>query len=391
MTYHKDTKSTKKASSGNEVLPLCPSCLCGDSSFWGDSMKRMMASGMVVALAALAACGPTVEKREAGPKVGVTTVAVAEQTLPSAEAFVGNIRSRQAVVISTKFMGRVTRFFVEEGQAVTKGQPLVEVDASEAQSAYSQSKAGLDAADVAVRNMELDRERYQKLYEQRAVTQHQLEQVEMGLAAAKAQKAQADANLKASGTLLSYGKILAPDAGIITKKWMDAGNMAFPGAPLLTLENPKDLEISVSVAEDKARAIAPGQQAQLTVDSLGKTLTVPVTTVVAAADPMTRTSTVRLSVPEGSGLAPGQFGSVRFDALALKALAVPASAVRSEGQMDGIFVAENGFARMRWVQLGVRGDVMVQVLSGLKAGDRVIVPVPAGLSDGQPVEASSHD
>jgi|WetSurMetagenome_2_1015567.scaffolds.fasta_scaffold53939_2 RND family efflux transporter MFP subunit len=354
-------------------------------------MKRMMALGMVVALAALAACGTKVEKREAGPKVGVTTVAVAEQTLPSAEAFVGNVRSRQAVVISTKFMGRVTKFFVDEGQAVTKGQPLVQVDAAEAQSAYAQSKAGLDAADVAVRNMERDRERFQKLYEQKAVTKHQLEQVEMGLAAAKAQKAQADANLAASGTLLSYGKILAPDAGIVTKRWMDAGNMAFPGAPILTLENPKDLEISVSVAEDKARAIAVGQQAQVTVESLGKTLTVPVTTVVAAADPMTRTSVVKLSIPEGSGLAPGQFGSVRFDALALKALAVPVSAVRSEGQMDGVFVSENGVARLRWVQLGVRGGDLVQVLSGLKAGDRVIVPVPAGLSDGQPVEAVSHD
>jgi multidrug resistance efflux pump len=67
-----------------------------------------------------------------------------------------------------------------------------------------------------------------------------------------------------SGTLLSYGKIVAPDAGIVTKKWMDAGNMAFPGAPILTVENPNDLEISVSVPEEKARLLAlrpdgPGQ------------------------------------------------------------------------------------------------------------------------------------
>ncbi len=357
-------------------------------------MKRMMLSGMAVltlaALIGMAACGHKVEKREAGPKVSVRTVTAAEQTLPSAEAFVGNIKSRQAVVISTKFMGRVTQFFVEEGQAVTKGQPLVQVDAAEAQSAYAQSKAGLDAADVAVRNMERDQERFQRLYEQKAVTKHQLEQVEMGLAAAKAQRAQAGANLKASGTLLGYGRILAPDAGIITRKWLDAGNMAFPGAPILTLENPKDLEISVSVAEDKARAIAVGQRAQVTVEPAGKTLSAPVVTVVPAADPMTRTSLVKLSIPEGAGLAPGQFGSVRFDALALKALAMPVEAVHSEGQMDGVYVAEDGVARLRWVQLGVRGNGMVQVLSGLKAGDRVIVPVPEHLRDGQPVEVSAE-
>ena len=356
-------------------------------------MKRMMASGMVVvALAALAACGTKVEKREAGPKVGVTTVAAAEQTLPSAEAFVGNIRSRQAVVISTKFMGRVTRFFVDEGQAVTKGQPLVEVDASEAQSAYSQSKAGLDAADVAVRNMERDRERFQKLYEQKAVTKHQLEQVEMGLAAAKAQKAQAEANVKASGTLLCYGKILAPDAGIVTKKWMDAGNMAFPGAPILTIENPKDLEISVSVAEDKARAIAAGQQAQVTVESLGRTLTVPVTTVVAAADPMTRTSAVKLSVPEGSGLAPGQFGSVRFDALALKALAVPSRGGPLRGP-DGRRL--RGRERHRPPPVGPARRARQRHGPGPVRDSRPAIasscPCRPGSRDGQQVEASSHD
>jgi len=354
-------------------------------------MKRMMViGGMGLALAGALGCSHKAEKREQGPKIPVQVVAAAEQALPSAEEYVGNVRSRQAVVISTKMMGRVVRFFVDEGQAVTKGQPLVEVDAAEAQSAYSQSKAGLDATDVAVRNMERDHERFKSLYEQKAVTKHQLEQVEMGLAAAKAQQAQAQANLKMSGTLMSYGKILAPDAGIVTKRWMDAGNMAFPGAPILTVENPKDLEISVSVAEDKARLLAAGQQAQVTVDSLDKTLSIPVTAVVGASDPMTRTSTVKLSIPEGSGLAPGQFAHVRFDALSMKALAVPSSAVQAEGQMDGIFVADQGLARLRWIQIGVRGPNMVQVLSGLKPGEMVIVPVPAGLSDGQAVEASAQ-
>ena len=352
-------------------------------------MRKALIVVASLAVLGLVACGHKVEKREPGPPVQVTVVQAAERALPPAEEHVGNIRSQQAVVVSTKMMGRVVRFYVDEGQAVSKGQPLVEVDASEAQSAYSQSKAGVDAADVAVRNMERDRERFQRLYEQKAVTQHQLEQVEMGLAAARAQKAQAEANLKMSGTLLSYGKILAPDAGIVTKKWMDAGNMAFPGAPILTVENPKDLEISVSVPEEKARLLAAGQTAQVTVDSLGETLPLSVTAVVAAADPLSRTSIVKLSVPDGSGFSPGQFARVRFDALATKGLAVPDGAVLTQGQMDGVFVADQGIARLRWVHLGVRGGGSIQVTSGLKAGEQVIVPVPAGLADGQPVEVST--
>lgn len=351
-------------------------------------MKRAFAMMTAFALAGLIACGHEVEKREPGPVLAVKVQAASVQALPSGEAYVGNVKSRQAVVISTKMMGRVTRFYVDEGQAVQKGQPLVEVDAAEAQSAYAQSKAGLDAAGVNLANMERDRDRFQRLYEQKAVTKHQLEQVEAGLAAAKAQKAQAEANLTMSGTLLSYGRILAPDAGIITRKWMDAGSLAYPGAPILTLENPEELELSVAVPEEKARLLAPGQKASVFAGSADKGMEAAVSTVVAAADVMSRTSTVKLSLPPDSGLRPGQFVRVSFEALAGKELAAPAQALVSQGQMDGVFVAEGGIARLRWIQVGQRGGGFVQVLSGLRPGEQVIVPVPAGLADGQPIEVA---
>ena len=355
-------------------------------------MKRMLWIGVAgLSLAGMVACGEKTEKRDAGPAVAVRTAAAAEQVLPSPQEYVGNIKSRQAVMISTKMMGRVVRIFVEEGQAVKRGQPLVEVDAAEAQSAYAQSKAGLDAADVAVRNAERDQERFKNLYEQKAVTKHQVEQVEMGLAAAKAQQAQAKANLQMSGALLSYGKIVAPDDGIITKKWMDAGNLAYPGAPILTLENPKQLELLVSVPEEKARQLAAGQQAQVAVDSLDKPIEVTVAAVVGASDPMSRTSLVKLALPDGSGFAPGQFARVRFGALSEKSLAVPVQAVVSQGQMDGVYVAEAGVARLRWIQVGQRTEQWAQVLSGLNVGDEVVVAVPPGLRDGSPVTASASN
>lgn len=351
--------------------------------------KSLMILTILASMGTLTACGHREAKTDRGPAVAVTVQAAAEQSLPSAEAWTGNVRSRQAVVISTKMMGRVVRFFVDEGQAVKKGQPLVEVDAAEARSAYDQAKAGLDAADVAVRNMERDHQRFSNLYEEKAVTKHQLEQVEMGLASAQAQKAQAEANVKMAGTLLSYGRIVAPDDGIVTRKWMDAGNLAYPGAPILTLENPGDLDLSVAVPEDKARLLAVGQRARVTADGASAPLEAQVTTVVGAADAMSRTSTVKLSLPKDAGLRPGQFVRVRFEALSMKALAVPASALVSQGQMDGVFVAEDGIARLRWIQTGLRTEDHVQVLAGLSPGEAVIAPVPQGLQDGAPVEVRS--
>lgn len=352
-------------------------------------MKRVLTGLMIVtALGLLAACSGKEKTRPRGPAVSVHATPAAERNLPSPEDYVGNIGSRQTITISTKMMGRVQRVFVEEGEAVKKGQPLVQVDASEAKSAYAQAKAGLDAADVALRNAERDHERFKSLYAEKAVTKHQLEQVEMGLAQAEAQKAQAAARLQMAGTLLTYGKILAPDRGIVTKKWMDEGNLAYPGAPILTLENPDDLEISVAVPEEKARKLVPGQKAEVTVDSLDKTYNVAVSAVVGAADPMSRTSTVKLRLPKDAALKPGQFAHVRFDSFALKALAIPTSALVTEGQMNGVYVVENGIARLRWIQTGQRTTSLVQILSGLRPGDLVIAPVPEGLADGTPVEVT---
>jgi multidrug efflux system membrane fusion protein len=350
--------------------------------------KNLTAWTTLAAAGLLAACSSKEKPRPLGPTVSVETTLAARTSLPSPEDYVGNIRSRQAVRISTKMMGRVQRIFVQEGQAVRKGEPLVEVDASEARSAQAQAQAGLDAADVAVRNAERDYGRFQALYAEKAVTKHQLEQVEMGLAQARAQREQAAANLQMARTLLTYGEILAPDRGIITKKWMDEGNLAYPGAPILTLENPEDLEISVDVPEERARLLAAGQKAAVTVDSLGRTFEVAVSAVVGAADPLSRTSTVKLGLPKDESLRPGQFAHVRFERFALEALAVPASALVTEGQMDGVYVAEGGIARLRWIQTGQRARSFVQVLSGLEAGDRVIDPVPAGLTDGAPIEVA---
>lgn len=342
----------------------------------------------VAAAAGLMACGHKVEKRDPGPAVTVKVAEAAPKLMPAGEAYTGSVKSRRAVTISTKMMGRVLRLYVEEGQSVRRGQPLVDVDAAEAQSAYDQARAGLQAAEIASNNADRDLERFQNLFDQKAVTRHQLEQAQAGAAAVRAQKAQAEANVKMAGTLLSYGRITAPSDGIVTRRWLDPGNLAYPGAPLLTLEDPSDLEIGVAVPEERSRLLAPGQAADVRVDGFPEPLRGTLASVVPAADPLSRTSSVKVAVPPGTNLRPGQFARIRFDALAEKALAVPEEAVLTQGQMDGVFVVDQGLARLRWIQVGRREGGIAQVLSGLSAGERVIAPVPAGLQDGTPIEVA---
>jgi len=313
--------------------------------------------------------------------------AAEKREFSSEENYVGTIRSKDTVNISTKMMGRLLSLKVAEGDRVKKGQLLAEVDAAEAESAYRQSDAGLKAAEVNASNMERDLERFRRLYDEKAVTKHQLEQVEAGAAAAKAMKDQASASLRMAGTLLSYGKLYSPVDGVVTRKWMEPGNIAAPGMPILTVENPGSLELLVEVPESAARQIPAGSAAKVFLDDDTRSFPAKVAAVVPAADAFTKTSSVRLEVPSDSAVVPGQFARVRFDAFRKEFVSVPDGAVKRQGQLETIFVRDDkGLSSLRIVRAGRSENGFTQVLSGLSGGETVVVGPPEGLAEGMKLE-----
>jgi len=334
-------------------------------------------------------CGKT-SKNEAKPATFKGKVAKVEKRLfSSEESFVGAIKSKNIINYSTKMMGRILKLYVDVGDSVKKGQLLVEVDAAEALSGYKQSEAGLSAADVYLQNMERDYERFKRLYDERAVTKHQLEQVEAGLAQAKAQKEQAKANVEMSKTLLSYGKIYATSDGIVTKKWMEEGNVAAPGMPILTVENPSSLELLVEVPEEKADKIFVGSKAKVFTLDEENCKESKVIAIVKTADVFSKTSTVKLEVAPEDFKA-GQFAKVRFDALGGETLSINKKALKKEGQLEMVFVRkDDGKVSLRIVRSGrLEGD-FVQVLSGLSEGETVVLSPSEAMKEGDILEVSN--
>ncbi len=344
---------------------------------------------LVTAMALVSFLGCSSGKDESGPKesVRVRLGKAEKRAFSSEENYVGTIRSKDTVNISTKMMGRLLSLKVSEGAPVKKGQLLAEVDAAEAENAYRQSDAGLKAAEVNAANMERDLERFRRLFEEKAVTRHQLEQMEAGAAAAKAQKEQASASLRMAGTLLSYGKLYSPVDGVVTRKWMEPGNLAYPGMPILTVENPASLELLVEVPENKAREIPSGSGAKIFLEDDGRSVDTTVAAVVPAADAFTKTSTVRLEVPKEPGIVPGQFARVRFKAFTKEFISVPAGALRKQGQLESVFVRDDkGLASLRIIRSGRSEDGFVQVLSGLAGGETVVVGPAETLVEGMKLE-----
>lgn len=372
----------------------------------------------VLTLAALAACGgaPPAET-ETTPRtpVRVETEQLAVETAPRPVALTGVVRARRQATIAAQVMGAVRRVAVEEGQRVSAGQALIELDdqrfdsgvaaaqamREEADAAIAAGQQAVSAAEAQLELATVTHERYQTLLSKKSASQQEYDVAQTGLKAAQAsveqarastaqaeaKRAQADAQLASAETMLGYGRISAPMAGIVTERHVDPGDLASPGMPLLEIEQTGDYQLEAAVPESLISTLRVGQQVGVAIAALGESGPTEgrIAQIDPAADAASRTFMVKTSLRSSAGLRSGLYGQLLAPGGDRSGLSVPASAVVSRGQIQSVFTVEDGTARMRLVTLGELADGRYDVLSGLSAGDRVVLD-PAAVSDGSPVE-----
>lgn len=200
---------------------------------------------------------------------------------------------------------------------------------------------------------------------------------------------QAEEGVRSAEIMAGYAEIRAPFAGMVIDKTVQPGNLAAPGVPLLTLERRGEYRLEASVDESLLASIRPGTPVAVTLDALNRRIDARVTDVVPTIDPAARAFLVKIDLPAAPDLRSGLFGRAAFAVGSRRVLAVPADAIRTRGQLQWVFVADQGTARLRMVTTGAERDGRREVLSGLAAGESIIYPVTADLSDGAKVEVRS--
>ena len=186
--------------------------------------------------------------------------------------------------------------------------------------------------------------------------------------------------------MLSYLELVAPFDGVVTKKWVEVGDLATPGKPLLTLEAPSELQLEADVPEAMASHVRREAHLVWRVDDLSGEQTGVVSEIAPNADPGSRPSRVKLDLPSTPGLRPGQFVRLQVPVGECRSLRVPAAAVVQRGQLEIVFVVANQNAQLRLAKTGRCFGNTVEILSGLEAYDSVVVDGADRLSDGQPLE-----
>jgi RND family efflux transporter MFP subunit len=307
------------------------------------------------------------------PVAQVRTQAVAQRTYLATEEVVGTVRAKTRATIEAKISARIESMLVTPGQLVKTGDLLATLDVREIQARLDQVKAVRDQADQ-------DLKRYQVLLQQKAATQQEYDAI-------LARYRVAAGSVLETETLLSYTKILAPFAGVVTRKLADVGDLAVPGKALVDLEDPASLRLEADIPEGLMSQVRLGAKMNARVEPLKQTIDVTVGEVTPIADPNSRTFRVKLNLPPNPDLRPGQFGRVAVPIQEVTSIRIPKGALVVRGQMEIVFVVTQQTAQMRLIKTGKQFDQEIEVVSGLNPDESIVVEGAAQLLDGQPVEA----
>ena len=335
-------------------------------------MKRLLLSTLVAAIPFFSGCHKASEQNQTElPSAAVRVQVVERKSRAATEDVVGTVRPKLSAAIEAKVSGRIGQMLVVPGQSVKAGERLVQLDAHEIQSR-------LDQAAAARQQAENDLKRATDLLQQKILSQSEFDNAQSKFRMTAAAEAEAK-------TMLGYTDIVAPFAGVITRKLADVGDLAAPGKPLLQMENPDTLRFEADVPEALIGNVKLGDKLAVRIAAVAVEIEGSVAEMSPAADPNSRTSLVKLDLPGATGLRSGQFGRVAVPVGEASAIRVPAAAVIQRGQMELVFVVVGNHAQLRLVKTGSHVGDEVELVSGLNSGEQVVTENASDLVDGQPV------
>ena len=354
--------------------------------------KGFLALSLLAGTLAATACGSDTEAKarpaDAPLSIGAENVAVAAPGRIEAGPLVsGSLRPEREAAVRAQAGGSVLQVLVEKGQAVAAGQPLLRIDDSAVRDVHLSAQSGVRTAEqslvVARRNVE----RAQALAEAGAIADRDLEAARVQAADAQAQLADARARLAGARKQLQNTVVRSPIAGVVSDRPVNAGDVVAPGAPLATVIDPARMRLDASVASEQLGMLRVGAPVRFTVTGYpGRTFEGRVERINPAADPVTRQVPIYVSIPNPGGtLVAGLFAQGQVASESREVLVVPAGAVDERGVTPAVLRVRGGKTERVPVTLGARDDSGVEVVSGVAAGDTVLVGAALGTAPGVPV------
>ena len=284
-------------------------------------------------------------------------------------------------------MGYVNNVYVNVGDKVRKGQLLVSINNSDLQAKRAQVNAGITEATAAFNNAQKDYNRFKNLFADNSASQKEMDDMMANFEMAKARLESANQMKNEVNAQFAYSNITAPFSGIVTSKNVEAGNMANPGIPLISIETPGHFEVMAMVPESEITKIKKGTTVDVLVKSINQTLKGKVTEVSTSAKNTGGQYLVKIDLDKtDANILSGMFTTVQFP-IERKATStmvlIPTDAIVRNGQLSGVYtISQSNTALLRWLRLGRTFGNQVEVLSGLNSNEAYVVSAEGKLFNG---------
>jgi len=328
--------------------------------------------------------GPGSAKAPPPPPVKVTTTVATEAPTPDVIVVTGLIAADQRSDVTADTQGKVINVFIERGQVVKMGQPVVQLDVRSAALGAREAAANLAAARSQKQLADQECERTKSLLDKGAITKSEYDRQMAQCTAAQEQVAAVQARTEMMSKSVADGMVRAPFAGTVSEKMVSPGEWVAPGKPLFTLVDDDPLKIELSISEIAVSMIKKDQRVEVVATARPDKPYNATVTRLGAEIGRTRSLIVEATLDKGTDLVPGMFAEAHIQIGETARPVLPADAVVKRGKTWHAFVVTKaGELEERLVQLGpTPGEGKVSIVQGVAKGERVVTKVDDKIVDG---------
>jgi len=304
----------------------------------------------------------------------------------------GTLEPEREAVLRAQVQGSVLQTYADQGQAVSAGTVLARIDATGIQDAYNSARAGVVAARNSADIASKDLARNEKLLAAGAVAERDIEQSRRASIAAQAALEDANSRLATAEKQYRSTTVTSPFPGVVSERPVSPGDIVQPGTALFTVVDPSSMRLEASVPAEQLSLIRVGLPVVFTVSGYpGRDFVGHIVRVNPTADPTTRQVRIYVSIPNaGRALVGGLFATGRMSSATKTGLVVPAGAVDQRGTSPSVVRVKGGKAEKVQIQIGLtdKTSETIEVLSGVQAGDTLLLGAAQGITPGTPVKVT---
>ena len=347
-------------------------------------------------LAATAACKkdppPPAPAAPVAVQVGPeNVVAVTMQDISTGPLISGTLAAAKDARVRAEVSGSILQVTAAEGQNVRRGALLARIEDQALGDAYKSAQSAVKSAEQALGVAEREAARTESLVKGGALAERELDVARNAVTAAQAQLEDARSRVAAAGKQLANLTIRSPLDGVVAKRSANAGDVVAPGTELYHVIDPRSMQLEAAVPSEALSVIKAGLPVQFEVRGYpGQPFTGRIERISPAADPVTRQVSIFVTIPNvGGRLVAGLFAEGRVSQQARRALVVPLTAVNtSDPKAPWVLRLAGGKAERVTVTVGLRDDQTerIEISSGLKEGDRLLVGPAQAITPGTPLE-----